>query len=192
MAVEYASRGMEMRRAARVSLGVVALMGAAPIVSSCRRGTSSDGASEAAGSASASAALAAPSLSVAPAASSSAPLVKAPLQLLRFHFTSSIHGKEPEDDVLAAAPGDRVYAHVALRNRSGEARKITMTFRVNGEKRTTLDLEVQPSWSFRTWGFNTLRKGDAGELSVDVVDDASNVLVDEKIPIATKPKKKPL
>ena len=130
------------------------------------------------------------SASSPPPSASIPPAPKPPLQLLRFRFTTAVHGKEPVDELLAIAPSERVYAHVALRNRSGETRKVKMVFRVAGVDRTSLDLDVQSSWSYRTWGYNTVREGDKGDVEVTIVDDTGATLVDEKIPIAKKTKTK--
>lgn len=108
---------------------------------------------------------------------------RVPLQLLRFSFTSEVKGKEPVDRLERGVPGERVYAHLAFRNRGDESRPVHVVFRVNGERRTKLDLKVEPSWSYRTWGFNTLKVDDKGELTVTVTDDEGLVLVEEKLPV---------
>ena len=82
----------------------------------------------------------------------------------------------------SAKPGDRVYAHFKLKNK-GERRILKLVFKVNGAVRTSLDLKVEPSPSFRTWGFNTLRANDTGELSVTATDDAGTVIADKTIAI---------
>jgi hypothetical protein len=128
------------------------------------------------------------SASAAPSASS-APTRPA-LQLLRFTLTSAIRGKEPVDTLQSVQSGQRVWAHFAIRNRSGESRKIAVVFSVNGQKRTTLDLTVDPSWSYRTWAYNTLRKADtSGELSVEATDDEGQLLASSKLPITPKVQK---
>lgn len=105
-----------------------------------------------------------------------------PLELLAFQLTSGVWEKDPVDELSHAKPGDRVYAHFKLRNR-GERRVLKVVFKVNEQARTTLDLKVEPSLSYRTWGFNTLRAGDRGELSVTATDDAGVVIVERTIPI---------
>ena len=108
----------------------------------------------------------------------------APLELLRLTLTSRVEKKEPVDKLDAATPGQRVYAHLAIRNRSGEARKVHVSFVVNGKQRTSIDLNVEPSWSFRTWGYNTLQTGDTtGEIQVLVDDEAGSKLGEAKLPI---------
>ena len=154
--------------------------------SACRR--SGDDA-DAGADASAAPAASASTLPPLASASSSETAPKPPLQLLKFRFASAIKGKEPEDELTSAQPGERVYAHFTLRNRSSEARVVKVAFRVNGERRTLLELRVEPSWSFRTWGFNTLKHGDSGEISVEAIDDSGTLLVSEKLPIG-KPRKK--
>ena len=94
-----------------------------------------------------------------------------------------MRGKEPARELSFATPGQRVWAHLTLRNPGREKRVVTVVFRVNEEKRTTLELTVEPSLSFRTWGYNTLREGDGGEMTVEAVDDVGTTLVNEKLPI---------
>ncbi len=118
---------------------------------------------------------------VAPRPSASAAPPK-PLELLAFQLTSGVWEKDPVDEVSQARPGDRVYAHFKLRNK-GERRVLKVVFKVNEQPRTTLELKVEPSLSYRTWGFNTLRAGDKGELSVTATDDAGVVVVERTIPI---------
>lgn len=105
-----------------------------------------------------------------------------PLELMSFQLTSGIWEKDPVDDLSTAKPGDRVYAHFKLKNK-GERRTLKVVFKVNGAPRTTLELKVEPSPSYRTWGFNTLRAGDTGELSVTATDDAGVVVAERSIPI---------
>ena len=115
-----------------------------------------------------------------------APGTRIPLELLGLTITSAVEKKEPVDKLKAATPGTRVYAHLKLRNRSNESRTVHVDFLVNGKLRTPLKLEVEPSWSFRTWGYNTLQASDTGELEVQVYDDAGAVLEKVKLPIQTK------
>jgi hypothetical protein len=119
------------------------------------------------------------------------------LELLKFRFSSGVKNKEPVDRLLAAEPGQRVYAYFKFRYRGDVPRMVHLTFRVNGQKRTELDLPIRKSWSFRTWGYNTLRKADSsGVLTLNVVDEDGLLLVDEKLPLKTSaevrvsPKKK--
>ena len=86
-----------------------------------------------------------------------------PLEVLRFQFTSGTKNREPVDKLWRARPGERVYAYVALRNRSGRERKVHVTFRVNGKTRTEVDLDIAESWSYRTWAYNTVLKTDLPE-----------------------------
>ncbi len=134
-----------------------------------------------------------PSASSAPPAMSSAVVQDPPLQLLQIELTSGVEGKEPIDRLEAAEPGMRVYAHLRLRNRSANKRSVHLAFKVNGESRTSLDLDVEPSWSYRTWAYNTLRKADkTGEIALTVTDDSGATLADRSLPIRTKAVKKPL
>jgi hypothetical protein len=120
----------------------------------------------------------------APAPSGSAAAEKAPLQVLKLVFTSEVKNKEPVDKLDSVKPGERVWAHLAMRNRGAEARPITLVFRVNGEQRSKVELKIDPSWSYRTWGYSTLRAGDvSGELVLEVRDQASAVITTARLPI---------
>jgi len=89
----------------------------------------------------------------------------------------------PERHAHVRRPGQRVWAHLTLRNRSAETRTVKLVFRVNGDERTAVTLDVEPSWSYRTWGYNTLRDFDVGEMSIEVTDDTGATLVTDKLPI---------
>jgi len=124
-----------------------------------------------------------PRPSAASPASSAAP-EKPALQLLRLTLTSAVKDKEPVDELTSTAAGQRVWAHLAIRNRTGEPQRISLIFRVDGEERSTVDLKVEPSWSFRTWGYNTLRSSDKkGELTVEVRVLGGALLTTTKLPI---------
>jgi hypothetical protein len=113
---------------------------------------------------------------LAPAPSPTTNEPRAPLELLKLTLTSEVKKKEPVDTLEAVGAGKRVYAHLAIRNRSNDTRKIAVTYVVNGKPRPPVDLEVEPSWSYRTWGYNTLPAGEKGKLEVRVTDDAGAVL----------------
>jgi hypothetical protein len=124
-----------------------------------------------------------------PTASAAAPTP--PLQVLKLTLTSEVKQKEPVDELKEAGPGQRVWAHLALRNRAPEARRVSVTFKVDGEERSTVDLQIASSWSYRTWAYNTLRAGDkSGELTVEVRDDASNLIGQARLPIKATAAKK--
>jgi hypothetical protein len=109
------------------------------------------------------------------------------VELLRFTLTSEVKSKEPVDHLESAEAGQRVWAHLAVRNRTGGARRVTLRFIVNGEERSTVDLNVEPSWSYRTWGYNTLRGGDkSGELVVEARDEQGELLKKATLPIKGK------
>jgi hypothetical protein len=109
------------------------------------------------------------------------------MELQRFVFTSDVRNKEPVDTVLRAQPGDRVYAHVTLRNRTGRTRRIVLDFSVNGSQRTNLSLDVEHAWSWRTWGYNTiLESDDVGELLLRVTDDEGTLVTEARLPIGRK------
>ncbi|MFO0759028.1 MAG: DUF2914 domain-containing protein [Byssovorax sp.] len=136
--------------------------------------------------ASTTASTAAPPKASPPPTASAAP-EKTTVELLRFTLTSEIKAKEPVDHLESAEPGQRVYAHLAVRNRTGGARRVTLRFIVNGDERSTVDLNVEQSWSYRTWGYNTVRAGDkSGELVVEVRDDQGELLKKATLPIKGK------
>jgi len=114
------------------------------------------------------------------------PRTRVPIELIELTITSGIDKKEPVDKLKAVAPGARVYAHLKLRNRSSEARAVHVDFLINGKLRTPLKLDVDPSWSYRTWGYNTLQSTDSGELEVHVYDDAGTMLERVRLPIRSK------
>lgn len=115
-----------------------------------------------------------------------APVTRVPVELLGLTITSGVEKKEPVDKLKAITPGTRVYAHLKMRNRSTEKRTVHVDFLVNGKLRTPLKLDIDPSWSFRTWGYNTIQASDSGELEVQVLDDAGTVLERVRLPIQSK------
>ena len=168
-----------------------ALVAAALLVVACDDPppTATPAASVTIASASASASAASGSASASPR--SSAVAAPAQLQVLRLTLTSEVKQKEPVDELKEAGPGQRVWAHLAIRNRAPDARRVSVTFKVDGEERSTIDLQIASSWSFRTWAYNTLRAGDkSGELTVEVRDDAGNVVGQAKLPIKATAAKK--
>ena len=123
--------------------------------------------------------------------SASASATTPSLQVLRLTLTSEVKQKEPVDELKEAGPGQRVWAHVTLRNRAPEARRVSVVFKVDGDERSTVDLQIASSWSFRSWAYNTLRAGDkSGELTVEVRDDAGAVLGQARLPIKATAAKK--
>jgi hypothetical protein len=114
----------------------------------------------------------------------------APLEVLRLRLTSAIKDKEPVDDLTRAEPGKRVWAHVTARNRGAGKAGVQLVFRVDGDVRTTVDLDVDRSWSYRTWGYVTLRPDDRGELEVEVIGDGEQALAEATLPIAAAPKRR--
>lgn len=132
-------------------------------------------------------AASAPSPSSAPSsAPARAPETRAPVELLKLVLASGVQKKEPVDKLDEVAAGSRVYAHLTLRNRSGAKRKVHVDFLVNGKLRTPLELDVEPSWSYRTWGYNTLQPTDKGELEVRVLDEAGATLAASRVPIRSE------
>jgi hypothetical protein len=110
-----------------------------------------------------------------------------PVELLKLVFAADVKDKEPSGQLQVAKPGQKVFAHLTLRNLSDHPRKVKLNFSVAGEKRTQVELLVGESWSWRTWAYNTLLPKDAGKkLELEVVDDEGHPLFDGAIPIAAK------
>lgn len=108
------------------------------------------------------------------------------LKVLKIVFASAVKNKEPADTLDKAEAGQRVYAHVTLRNKTDGAKPITLAFLVGGAVRTKIDLTVEQSFSYRTWGYVTLRDSDKGELVTEVRDASGTVM--ERAKIAIKPR----
>jgi hypothetical protein len=123
-----------------------------------------------------------PSATAAPSGTASAE--KGEFKILKLVFTSDVKNKEPVDKLDAAQPGARVWAHLTMRNRTAEPRQIALIFKVNGDQRTKIDLKVEPSWSYRTYGYSTLRASDTtGEVVVEIRDEGGAVVSTAKLPI---------
>jgi hypothetical protein len=116
-----------------------------------------------------------------PSAIEAAPRKHPELRLMR--FTSDVKDKEAVDVLDAAHPGKRVYAYLTVRNRTAAKRTLTVSFQIDGKERSTVDLEVEPSWSFRTWAYVTLKSTDKGRLAAVVKDDLGEKLGEAEIPI---------
>jgi hypothetical protein len=106
-----------------------------------------------------------------------------PLEILKFRFTSGIKNRDPVDKLDHAKPGERVYAHFAVRNRTGRKRQITVVFAIDGKEKTKVDLTIDESWEWRTWAYNTVAATEKGTLTLAVTDDEGHPLLDEKLPI---------
>lgn len=105
------------------------------------------------------------------------------VDLLKMVLTSAVKNKEPADVLDSAKPGQRVYGHITVRNRTAGPKRVSLSFRVNGDERSLVDLNVEKSWSWRTWAYVTLRKEDKGELTVHAFDDRGAELGTGSIPI---------
>jgi Protein of unknown function (DUF2914) len=128
-----------------------------------------------------------PSVTAAPSARATSSARAATLELQRFRLTSNVERKEAVDDLVSATPGERVWAHATLRNRTGETKRVSLIFRVDGDERTTVDLRVEPSWSWRTWGYVTLRPTDReGVLTVELRDEHAELLAQKALTIREK------
>ncbi len=111
-----------------------------------------------------------------------------PMELIKFMFTSGVEGKDPRDKLAIARPGQRVYSYFVMRNRSGRERCVKVELRVNGKRRTVLTLKVGKSWSWRTWGYNTLRHDDDGILAAVVRDDQGREITTRQLGIVPEKK----
>ena len=105
------------------------------------------------------------------------------MQVLRFTWASGVEGRDPKDRLYIARPGQRVFAHMRIRNRSGRKRCLKATFRVGGKKRTEVTLNIGKSWNWRTWAYNTVRSDDKGPLHLRIADDQGNVVLDKKLAV---------
>jgi hypothetical protein len=111
-----------------------------------------------------------------------------PMQVLRFVFADSVKGRKPGTKLFIARPGQRVYGHLTIRNRSGRDRCLRFVFRVNGKKRTELIHKIGKSWSWRTWAYNTVHRDDGqGQLQLEVIDDQGVTLLDKRLPVVPGP-----
>lgn len=131
-----------------------------------------------------------PGTSAAPPSSAAPPKTAKPaekpadgVELQKFVLTSDVKNKSPVDTLDSAKPGQRVYGHVTIRNRTDGPKRVSISFRINDEERSMTDLTIEKSWSWRSWAYVTLRKDDKGELTVHVFDDHGAELGTEKIPI---------
>jgi hypothetical protein len=106
-----------------------------------------------------------------------------PMELLKFTFADGVDGRDPRRKLEVARAGQRVFAHLTLRNRSGRDRCVHLTFRVGGKKRTTVTLKIGESWSWRTYAYNTLRGDDNKPLELTVTDDQNAVILREQLAI---------
>jgi hypothetical protein len=106
-----------------------------------------------------------------------------PMQLLKFTFADGVDGRDPRRRLEVARAGQRVFAHLTLRNRSGRARCVHMVFRVGGKKRTEVTLKIGESWSWRTYAYNTLRSDDNKPLELVVTDDQGATIVREQLAV---------
>ncbi len=106
-----------------------------------------------------------------------------PMELLAFTLTDAIDDRNPSKKLRTAKAGQRVYAHLRLRNRSGRKRCVRVQFTINGEKRPAITLKVGKSWSWRTWAYSTSRSDDRGYFEVLVTDDQGYEIANERLPI---------
>lgn len=119
----------------------------------------------------------------APASAPRPPNPRGKLEILKLRFTSKIQNKEPKDSLDFARPGERAYAHLVVRNRTGDSQKLTAVFRVGDAIRARVGLDIAHSWSFRTWAYATVKPGDKGKLDLTIEDETGDVIAESGIPI---------
>ncbi len=113
-----------------------------------------------------------------------------PVELLALKIASDVKNKEPVDAIDATAAGARVYAHVTIRNRTGRPRGVVITFTVDGVERARVPLEIGESWSWRTWGYATMRAADAGKtLTITLDDEEGHPLAERTLPVRSASKR---
>jgi hypothetical protein len=159
---------------------------AAAALAGCTPDPPAGGGVDAGAANSAAAAPSAPVPAPAPTASATQEPAAEHLELLRMTLTSGVKDKDPVDKLDAARAGERIYAHLAVRNRTGEPRKVEVAFDVNAKERSRIELEVRASWQWRTWGYNTLREADSGELTITVTEVDGPELTQVTVPIRRK------
>jgi hypothetical protein len=111
-----------------------------------------------------------------------------PMQVLLFRWTSGIENKDPKDRLYVARPGQRVFAHLRMRNRSGMKRCLKLVFRVGDDKRTEVTLKIGKSWNWRTWAYNTVKSEDRKPLRLTIHDDQGALVLDERLPVVPESK----
>lgn len=126
-----------------------------------------------------------------PPASASGATTPAPppgrLEVLKLVITSNVRDKDPVDRVVTAGAGERVFAHVTLRNRTGADRRVRLTCRVNDKTRSDVELDVESSWSYRTWAYCTLKATEKkGELAFQITGEEGLPLAEARVPIGAK------
>lgn len=115
-------------------------------------------------------------------ACSSAPDDAPPLDIVQFALTSKLEKRKPTDELTIIKPGTKVYAYVVVKNLETTERCVLVTFRVNGNRRAALTLDIGTSPTWRTWANITPSDKDApGTLEVEVTDDHGRERFKQKI-----------
>lgn len=162
----------------RFAASVVALL----LASACGQGPEGEAASASASQSKVASVPRPPSSSAQAAAEEE--LSTRPVELLKLRLTSGVSNKEPVDALDHATPGQRVYAHLTVRNRTGRPRQVHVSFTIDGKERSAVDLKVDESWSWRTWAFVTLKDSDKpGKLEIAITDDEGLPLEEASLPI---------
>ncbi len=134
--------------------------------------------------------VAAPPAASPPASASGAITPAQPLgrlEVLKLVVTSNVRDKDPVDRVVTAGAGERVFAHVTLRNRTGADRRVRLTCQVNEKTRSDVELDVESSWSYRTWAYCTLKATEkTGQLVFQITGEDGLPLADARVPIGAK------
>lgn len=107
----------------------------------------------------------APGLQAAPVAASFA----GP-RVLELKACEGVEGREPVGcGERFTAQEDRVWVWTSVANQ-GEPTTVEMVWKKDGQERQRMSLEVGRSPGWRTWGYHTMRRGDVGAWTVEVLD----------------------
>lgn len=99
-----------------------------------------------------------------------APAAKGLVRLVDTALATTVVDREPVGAGTSfSLDGDKVWAWVKVDN-AGPPSTITMVWRKGEEVAFRYELKVGQSKDWRTWSRKTLRKGDAGDWAVDVLD----------------------
>ena len=107
----------------------------------------------------------APELQAAPVAASFA----GP-RVLELQACEGLEGRAPMGcGERFTAQEDRVWVWTSVAN-PGEPTTVSMVWKKDGQERQRMSLEVGRSPAWRTWGYHTMRRGDVGAWTVEVLD----------------------
>ena len=115
---------------------------------------------------------------------------RAELLVAEATLARGVAGRQPIGRTQRFEVGEKAWAWVTMNNQ-GDATKITMLWRREGQVRSRMTLEVGQSPRWRTWSRHTLRPSDVGQWTVEVRDhdgDLIETLGFEVIPQANEVK----